>query len=65
MTLVPATPQPNLQIENRKLLTQLSAVKSRLSIPDTDPQYDALLTTAVEALPAAANLDPTYENTYN
>ncbi len=34
------------------MLVQLPAVKSRLAIPDTDPQHDALLTAAIEALSA-------------
>ena len=32
------------------MLTQLSTLKSRLAIPDTDPQYDALLTNAIKSV---------------
>jgi hypothetical protein len=34
------------------MLAQLSSLKARLSIPDTDPQYDDLLTSVLEALSA-------------
>ena len=32
------------------MLTTLAAIKSRLSILDTDPQYDQLLTTAIKSV---------------
>ena len=35
------------------MLTQLSTVKSRLAIPDTDVTQDDLLTFAIEAMPVA------------
>ena len=34
------------------MLAELSSLKSRLAIPDTDPQHDDLLTSALEALSA-------------
>src|SRR5208282_439881 len=34
------------------MLTLLSTLKSRLAIPDTDPQYDALLTNAIKSVGA-------------
>jgi hypothetical protein len=34
------------------MLSTLSTLKARLSIPDTDPQYDTLLTNVLEALSA-------------
>ena len=34
------------------MLTQLSTVKSRLGLLDTDTQYDALLTNAIKAVSA-------------
>jgi hypothetical protein len=34
------------------MLTQLSTVKARLAIPDTDTQFDALLTGAIQAVSA-------------
>ena len=34
------------------MLTQLSTIKSRLSIPELDPQYDVLLTNAIKAVSA-------------
>jgi hypothetical protein len=34
------------------MLTQLPTLKSRLAIPDTDNQYDALLTSAIKAVSA-------------
>jgi hypothetical protein len=34
------------------MLTQLSTLKARLAIPDTDPQYDALLTNAIKSVSA-------------
>src|SRR5208282_3620743 len=34
------------------MLTQLSTLKARLAIPDTDQQYDALLTNAIKSVSA-------------
>jgi len=34
------------------MLTQLTTVKTRLSILDSDTIYDSLLTTAIKAFPA-------------